>query len=271
MDSLVLLFLLLLACSVLSRDVAISVDISRLGPWVPINQFFGCDEPNYAYYPHGQALLSELGTIGSRQTYFRTHNLLTTGDSARGLVGVPGLKWGSTSAYTEDSAGQPVYNFTIVDRIFDAYLAGGVKPYVEVGFMPLALASSPEPYFFDFDPAAGPDSIYTGWSHPPTSFEKWEQLVYEWAAHTVDRYGVDEVNSWYWEVWNEPNIACGCRTKSNTRASSDLHMQTGMAQRINSTCFMIELSMQFSVQYRQQGSEAAKWPEVLQAHILGIF
>lgn len=211
MKGLALYLLLLPACRVLSLGVEISVDVSQtLGSWVPINQFFGCDEPNYAYYPRGQALMSELGSIGSHQTYFRTHNLLTTGDSTKGLVGVPGLKFGSTNAYTEDSAGQPIYNFTIVDRIFDAYLAGNVKPYLQIGFMPLALASNPEPYFFDFDPAAGPDSIYTGWSHTPTSFDKWEQLVHEWAIHTVDRYGVDEVNSWYWEVWNEPNIACRC-------------------------------------------------------------
>lgn len=193
----------------LSLNVTISVDASRtLGPWVPINQYFGCDEPNYAYYPHGQALMKEIGSIGSQQTYFRTHNLLTTGDSSRELVGVPGLKFGSTNAYTEDSSGQPVYNFTIVDQIFDAYLSRNIKPYLEIGFMPLALAANPEPYFFNFDPAAGPDSIYTGWSHVPTSFDKWEQLVYEWAVHTVERYGVNEVNSWYWEVWNEPNIAC---------------------------------------------------------------
>lgn len=205
---------LLLAWSASSLDVTISVDVSQtLGPWVPINQFFGCDEPNYAYYPHGSALMKEIGSIGSRQTYFRTHNLLTTGDSSKGLVGVPGLKFGSTNAYTEDSSGQAVYNFTIVDQIFDAYLAGNVKPYLGIGFMPLALASNPEPYFFDFDPAAGPDSIYTGWSHVPTSFDKWEELVYQWAVHTVERHGADEVNSWYWEVWNEPNIACKYQNK----------------------------------------------------------
>lgn len=201
-------FLVLAGC-VRARDVTLSIDASqKLGLWTPINQFFGCDEPNFAYYPHGRALVNELGAIGSQQTYFRTHNLLTTGDSSKDLVGVPGLKFGSTNAYLEDSAGQPIYNFTIVDQIFDAYLAGNVKPYVEIGFMPLALASNPEPYFFNFNPAAGPDSIYTGWSHVPKDFDQWEELVYKWAQHTVARYGVDEVNSWYWEVWNEPNIQC---------------------------------------------------------------
>lgn len=207
--SAMLLQILLLAQVATPRTVNVSVDVFKtLGPWTSINQFFGCDEPNFAYYPHGSALIKELGALGQRQTYFRTHNLLTTGDSSKDLVGVPGLKWGSTNAYTENADGSPMYNFTIVDRIFDAYLAGNVRPYVQIGFMPQALASNPEPYFFEFDPAAGPDSIYTGWSHTPTDYGKWQQLVYHWAQHSVERYGLEEVNSWYWEVWNEPNIAC---------------------------------------------------------------
>ncbi|KAL1853931.1 hypothetical protein Daus18300_011673 [Diaporthe australafricana] len=183
-----LLQILMLARVATPRNVNIAVDVSKtLGPWTSINRFFGCDEPNYAYYQHGSELIKELGALGNSQTYFRTHNLLTTGDSPKDLVGVPGLKWGSTNAYTEDADGNPVYNFTIVDSIFDAYLAGNVKPYLQIGFMPLALASDPEPYFFEFDPAAGPDSIYTGWSHVPTDYEKWEELVYQWAQHSVDR------------------------------------------------------------------------------------
>ncbi|KAG6354660.1 hypothetical protein INS49_004678 [Diaporthe citri] len=188
-----LLQILLLARVATPRAVNISVDVSKtLGLWTSINRFFGCDEPNFAYYPHGSALIKELGALGQRQTYFRTHNLLTTGDSSKDLVGVPGLKWGSTNAYTENIDGSPIYNFTIIDRIFDAYLAGNVRPYVQIGFMPQALASNPEPYFFEFDPAAGPDSIYTGWSHTPTDYGKWEELVYQWAQHSVERYGLEE-------------------------------------------------------------------------------
>ncbi|KAL2863382.1 glycoside hydrolase [Aspergillus lucknowensis] len=194
-----------LVATALGHQVSISVDASSsLGPWTPIHRFYGCDEPNYAYYPRGSALLRELGDIGKDQTFFRTHNLLTTGEP--GLVGVPGLKWGSTNAYTVDDNGNPTYNFTIIDDIFDHYLAGNVKPYLEIGFMPKALAVDPDPYFFDFDPEAGADNIYTGWSHPPKSYERWGELVYKLATHLVDRYGVDEVNEWYFEVWNEPNI-----------------------------------------------------------------
>ncbi|KAI9692476.1 MAG: hypothetical protein M1822_006707 [Bathelium mastoideum] len=183
-----------------SNPVSINVDVGiSLGEYVPTYRFFGADEPNYAYYPDGEALLTELGQLGN-QTYFRAHNLLTTGP------GFPSLKFGSTNAYTETPDGQPIYNWTVVDRIFDAYLSRGVKPYVEVGFMPLALSTHPYPYFFNFTPSSPYDAIYTGWSDPPTSYAKWGQLVYEWAAHSVARYGAAEVESWYWEVWNEPNI-----------------------------------------------------------------
>ena len=74
--------------------------------------------------------------------------------------------------------------------------------------MPLALATNPDPYFFNFNASATSNFIYTGWSHPLKSYEKWEALVYEWAKHSIERYGVDEVNTRYWEVWNEPNIPC---------------------------------------------------------------
>ena len=85
---------------------------------------------------NGQKLLKELGELRPHSVYFRTHNLLTTGD------GTPALKWGSTNAYTEDPNGNPIYDWTIVDRIFDTYLQRGLKPYVQIGFMPKALSMS---------------------------------------------------------------------------------------------------------------------------------
>lgn len=181
----------------------VSIDVNAAnvtGAFTHIARFFGADEPNYAYFPQGKALLSDLGKVGSAQTYFRTHNLLTTGD------GTPGLKWGSTNAYTEDADGHPIYNFTIIDRIFDAYLENGVKPYAQAGFMPEVLSTHPHPYSFNFTPSSPYNDIYTGWSYPPTSYVKWGELIYQWVKHCVEKYGRDEVNSWYWEIWNEPNI-----------------------------------------------------------------
>ena len=182
-------------------NVQIRVDASRaIGELRPIWRFFGADEPNYAYMKNGRKLMSELGALGPKKVYFRTHNLLTSGD------GTPALKWGSTGVYTEDPDGKPVYNWTILDRIFDTYLERGVKPYAQIGFMPQALSIKPEPYQHHWTPEAKYDEIYTGWSYPPKDYDKWGELVFRWVTHCVERYGRAEVESWYWEVWNEANI-----------------------------------------------------------------
>lgn len=181
--------------------VSIRVNAAKsLGELHPIYRFFGADEPNYATMKDGQKLLLELGKLGSHQVFFRAHNLLTTGD------GTPALKWGSTNAYTETANGQPVYDWTRVDAIFDSYLSRGVKPYVQIGFMPEALSRRPQPYQHHWTPHARYEEIYTGWAFPPEDFAKWGELVYQWAKHCVEKYGETEVESWYWETWNEPNI-----------------------------------------------------------------
>ena len=172
----------------------------HLGELKSIWRFFGADEPNYAYMKHGQKLLRELGELTPRQVYFRTHNLLTSGD------GTPALKWGSTGAYREDAEGKPIYDWTILDRIFDTYLERGVRPYVQIGFMPKDLSIKPEPYQHQWHPKARYEEIYTGWAYPPKDYEKWGELVFQWAKHSVERYGRAEVESWYWQTWNEANI-----------------------------------------------------------------
>jgi xylan 1,4-beta-xylosidase len=184
-----------------SFPVAIRVDASKAqGELRSIWRFFGADEPNYAYMKNGQKLLAELGELAPKQIYFRTHNLLTSGD------GTPALKWGSTGAYNEDASGRPVYDWTILDRIFDTYLERGVKPYAQIGFMPKALSIKPDPYQHTWTPTARYEEIYTGWAYPPKDYSKWGELVYQWAKHCVERYGRAEVESWYWETWNEANI-----------------------------------------------------------------
>ena len=185
-----------------SFAVNIRVDASRQqGELKPIWRFFGADEPNYTTAPNGRKLLGELGELEPKQVFFRTHNLLTSGD------GTPALKWGSTGAYKEDTQGRPVYDWTILDQIFDACLERGVRPYVEIGFMPKDLSTRPEPYQHHWTPAARYEEIYTGWAYPPKDYNRWAQLVGEWARHCLDKYGRAEVESWFWEVWNEPNIA----------------------------------------------------------------
>ncbi len=181
-------------------EVSIRVDASkRLGPMTTMWAFFGHDEPNYTYMKDGRKLLSELSALSPAPVFVRTHNLLTTGD------GTPALKWGSTNAYTEDANGRPKYDWTIVDRIFDTYMERRMKPLVEIGFMPQALSIKPVPYKHEWAAGTG-NSLYTGWAYPPNDYGKWGELVHQWVKHAVEKYGRKEVESWYWEVWNEPDI-----------------------------------------------------------------
>jgi xylan 1,4-beta-xylosidase len=181
--------------------VSIRVDAARPeGAWNPIWRFFGADEPNYATMPNGRKLIGELGALRPQGVYFRAHNLLTTGD------GTAALKWGSTNAYTEDDDGDANYDWTILDGIFDTYLHAGVRPYVEIGFMPKALSVHPEPYRHHWTPGDKYSQLFTGWAYPPKSYAKWGELIYQWTRHCIDKYGPAEVRQWYWEVWNEANI-----------------------------------------------------------------
>lgn len=98
--------------------------------------------------------------------------------------------------YDEDEKGSPVYNFTYVDQIYDGLLERGVRPFVEISFMPRKLAAK--------------EAIHPFWYKqnvsPPKDFAKWDALMRAFAQHLVDRYGIEEVSQWYFEVWNEPNI-----------------------------------------------------------------
>jgi xylan 1,4-beta-xylosidase len=98
--------------------------------------------------------------------------------------------------YDEDARSEPVYNWSYVDQIYDGLLESGVRPFVELSFMPRKLAASLEPHAFWYKPLPS----------PPKSYDKWETLIFNFAKHLLDRYGVDEVAQWYFEVWNEPNI-----------------------------------------------------------------
>ncbi|MBS1788799.1 MAG: beta-xylosidase [Acidobacteria bacterium] len=193
----------LLARSPLSQTdhVSIHVDAAKSkGPMEPVWSWFGYDEPNYTYMKDGKKLLSELSALSPVPVHVRTHNLLTTGD------GTAALKWGSTNAYTEDAAGKSRYDWTIVDRIFDTLIERKMKPLAEIGFMPEALSVKPEPYRHEWAVDKTYNTIFTGWAHPPRDYAKWSELIYQWVRHSVERYGRAEVESWWWELWNEPDI-----------------------------------------------------------------
>ncbi len=171
------------------------------GEMKPIWAWYGYDEPNFTYMKDGRKLLTELAALSPVPVYVRTHNLLTSGD------GIPALKWGSTNIYTEDAQGNAIYNYHITDSIFDTYIKRGMKPLAQIGFMPEALSTHPQPYQHHWKPGVDYGKIETGWAYPPKDYKKWEELIYQWVSHCIARYGKKEVESWYWEVWNEPNGA----------------------------------------------------------------
>lgn len=111
--------------------------------------------------------------------YIRMHGLLTD----------------DMAVYTEDGKGNPVYNYMYIDVLFDFLQSIGMKPFVELGFMPSALASGPKTIFW-----------WRGNVTPPKDYEKWAALVKDLTRHFTERYGADEVKTWYFEVWNEPNL-----------------------------------------------------------------
>ena len=178
-----------------SAQIQVFADRSE-GALPPVWTYFGYDEPNYTYARNGQRLLGELAALSPAPVFIRTHNLLTSGD------GSASLKWGSTNVYTEDAAGNAVYDWAILDRIFDTFHETHVKPVVEIGFMPKALSTHPDPYRHNFPQG----SIYTGWAYPPKDYQKWSDLVFQFVHHLRARYGDAEVRTWLWEVWNEPDI-----------------------------------------------------------------
>ncbi len=181
--------------------VSIQVDLAKIiAPYKPIYSWFGYDEANYTTMRHGTELLKELHDLSPVPVYIRAHHLLTSGD------GKAELKFSSTNVYTEDANGKPVYDFKIFDGIFDAYKAAGVRPMVELGFMPKDLAADlpdrREPYQVHY-----PKSAISGKSNnPPKDYIRWGELCRVVTAHLVERYGRDAVLGWYFEVWNEPDI-----------------------------------------------------------------
>ena len=191
---------LCLAAPLLPAPVKLTIDATQAkGPMTPIWAWFGYDEPNYTTAPNGKKLLSDIAALSPVPVFVRTHNLMSSGD------GKYALKWGSTNMYTEDKDGKPVYDWTIVDQIFDTFIERKMKPLAQIGFMPEALSVKPQPYQHQWKPGVPYEQIMTGWAYPPKDYAKWSELIYQWVRHCVQRYGQAEVESWYWELWNEPD------------------------------------------------------------------
>ncbi len=175
-----------------------TIAVDATAPGAPLERvwpFHGYDEINYTTAPEGEELLAALVAAHSAPVHVRTHFLLNSGD------GTPAMKWGSTNVYTEDAAGNPVYDWSLSDGILDAMTASGALPFVELGFMPEALSTHPNPYRNSTTTALNGGCFY-----PPTDYTKWASLVRTWAAHASSRYP-NVAASWLWELWNEPDTA----------------------------------------------------------------
>jgi xylan 1,4-beta-xylosidase len=109
-----------------------------------------------------------------------------------------GLLSDDMAVYKEDRNGNPEYNYQYIDVLYDYLLSIGIKPFVELGFMPSALASGPQTIFW-----------WRGNVTPPKDYNKWADLIKNLTAHFSERYGAEEVKTWYFEVWNEPNLSPG--------------------------------------------------------------
>lgn len=180
-------------------DISIQAD-KPVGELRPIWNYFGYDEAGTTLTPEGRHLLGELDKLSETQPIrIRVHHLLTSGD------GTLALKWSSTNVYTEDEAGNPIYEWTRLDAIVDTLAQPGIEPFMQAGFMPRDLSSRPDPYTPELVQRGLPrDMVSGGAFYPPKDYRKWQDLIEAWVRHSVERYGADAVTRWLWEPWNEP-------------------------------------------------------------------
>jgi xylan 1,4-beta-xylosidase len=182
------------------ETIKIRVDAGQALGELPHNwNYIGYDEINYTYTPEGQELLSKFGALPGKPYYVRVHHLLCTGN-CHGFY-----KWGSTNAYLEDDDGRPIYHWEIIELVLDTILKSGCKPFVELGFMPQHLADQKH-YDLASDTWTQRNYRTYGFASPPKDYQKWYDLIFALAQHCIERYGIHEVNSWYWELWNEPDL-----------------------------------------------------------------
>ena len=186
----------------MSEQVKINVDASKwIGKLAHTWNYIGYDECNYTHSPGGIKLIEKFGKL-EKPYYMRAHHMLCTG------ILHAFYKWGSTNVYIEDEQGNPIYNYDVIDRMMDIWLNHSCKPFFELGFMPRDLADPRDAENGQFYQIAYGISEYqrVGWAMPPKDYNKWYDLIYHLISHLKDRYGEKELKTWYFEMWNEPDI-----------------------------------------------------------------
>ncbi len=187
----------------MGSTVQVFVDASRpAGKLEHRWNYIGYDECNYTHSPGGMALIGKIGGLG-KPYYVRAHHMLCTG-ICHGFY-----KWGSTNLYTEAPDGSPVFDYRTIDRIIDILLRNNCIPFFELGFMPKDLADPREAENgVSYSAGYGSVSEYRlrGWCQPPKDYGRWYDMIFRLAVHLLERYGLEEIERWYFELWNEPDI-----------------------------------------------------------------
>jgi xylan 1,4-beta-xylosidase len=173
-------FFLLATTVTWAQERSIIVDVAKVqGPFnTSFKTSIGAGRANEGLRADWQQQLADLKQDTDFQ-YIRMHGLLTD----------------DMGVYKVDAQGREHYSYQYIDALYDYILSIGMKPFVELGFMPSALASGDKTIFW-----------WRGNVTPPHSYEKWETLIQKLTEHWTERYGAEEVASWYFEVWNEPNL-----------------------------------------------------------------
>jgi xylan 1,4-beta-xylosidase len=184
------------------REATVTVDAGAPGtPLDPIWASLGYDEINWTYTPTGKRLLGTIGGISRAPFHVRPHYVFISGSG----FGLP--HWGSGNVYHEDANGVPFYDFSIVDRTYDAIVEAGHHVLVELGFTPRDLLPENAAELTVTDSPTVYSAYEAGqWGYPPKDYDKWAGLVAALAQHSLERYGQEEVDEWLWELWNEPDI-----------------------------------------------------------------
>ena len=164
----------------LAQERIIDVNVKQVAGPLPatFNFSVGAGRANEGLRADWQQQLAEIKRDAGFK-YIRMHGLLSD----------------DMAVYRVDAQGKEHYNFQYIDALYDYLLSIKVKPFVELGFMPSQMASGDKTIFW-----------WRGNVTPPKSYDAWERLVKALTAHWTERYGADEVASWYFEVWNEPNL-----------------------------------------------------------------
>jgi xylan 1,4-beta-xylosidase len=161
----------------------------------------GYDEINWTYTPRGKALYRTLHKLAEVPYYVRNHNAFTSGN------GLSSPAWGSTNIYHELPDGSITYYWTASDQVYDVISGAGFRPLIELGFLPRDLVPA-RIETSDWERDVGQENYESDglWKYPPKDYDKWAELVYQFVTHLVARYGRDQVETWRFELWNEPDI-----------------------------------------------------------------